>query len=237
MTEKSNQSCVRLKEETRPERLSDSSSSAVIVVKKSKKEPDPPRRSVSLLGPQPTKPSSKRYSCPALGMTAQNPSSSSSTFSFSPPLVRTSTITGPDPLGWKVRHKPRTGAGSQARAGRLSLQIPLSDVLPEGKSQLSPNSDFSSHPKPFRRYNSDSLAFLRSSGTVLPVTLEELSTVELRRAFRASDPDDVFEEDVKTTERNIKQPPPVPIKSEMARQVAQLIAFSRELSIEAKPNH
>lgn len=47
-----------------------------------------------------------------------------------------------------------------------------------------------------------------------------------------SEPDDVFEEKVK---ENIKEPPPVPIKSEMARQVAQLIAFSRELSLETEP--
>lgn len=213
------------------------STSGVVIVKKSKKEPEPPRRSVSLPQPQPAEPTSKRHSCPAFGITAQNsPPPSSISACSSPPLIQTSTITGPDPLGWNVRHKSGNST-SRSCAGRLSLQTPLSDIFPKTKSQLSTNSDPSRCPKPIRRHNSDSLAFLRSSGISLPVTKEELCTVELRHAHNVSDSDDVFEKNVKKTEQNIKEPPPVPIKSEMARQVAHLIAFSREPSVETMANH
>lgn len=217
--------------------FSKSSTSAVITVKKSTKEPEPPRRTVSLPRPQAANPTSKRYSCPAFGITTQKlyQFCSLSASSSPPPLIQTSSITGPDPLGWKVRHKIGNTT-SRSRTERLSLQIPLLDAFPETKSQQSSNSSISGCPKPSRRHNSDSLAFLRSSGTTMPVTMEELSTFKLRRANSISNPD-VFEENVEKTEQNIKEPPPVPIKSEMARQVAELIAFSRELSIETIRNH
>lgn len=213
------------------------STSAVVTVKKNKTEPVPPRRSVSLLRPQPAKLTTKRYSCPVFGMTAQNSSTAFSTpASSSPPLTKTSTITGPDPLGWKVRHKS-SNSKSRSHAGRLSLQIPISDIFPETRSPetTSPASSACKVLKPVRRHNSDPMAFLRSTRINLPVTIDELCTVELRRAKGMSNSDDVFGENMETPQRYIKGPPPIPTKSEMARQVAQLIACSRELSIETPP--
>lgn len=222
--------------------------SPVIVVRKNKKEPQPPQRSVSL--PQPntaSHPSTKRYSCPPIGVFSSlshrhSSSSSSSTSSCSsPPPVQTSVITGHDPLGWKL-HPKSSSSSSQARTKRLSLQIPL-PVIPDFKtdspSDNTPKPDRSTkpkpplRPKPARRHHSDSSAFLRSLATPLPVvTLEELCTVNLRPVTLSDEPDDVFSggngEEVKATARPRKTPPPVPQKTSMARQVAQLIAHSRQ---------
>lgn len=71
----------------------------------------------------------------------------------------------------------------------------------------------------------------------MPVTIEELCPVEFHPANSMSDPDDVFKKNDEKTERNVREPPPVPMKSDMARQVAQLIALSRDLTVETMPNY
>ena len=224
-----------------------------ITVRKNKKEPQPPQRGVSLSQPNAAShPSSKRYSCPPLGVRSSpshlsTSSSASSTSSCSsPPPVPTSAITGPDPLGWKLR-LPSSSTSPRARTNRLSLQIPLPVVAPQPKSSSAPPSQSDSapnpdpsprtkpplRPKPPRRH-SDSSAFLRSLANPLPaVTLEELRGVHLRPVALADESDDVFgeeeeEEEAKATARPRKIPPPVAEKTAMARQVAQLIALSRQ---------
>lgn len=227
--------------------------SPIIVVRKNKKEPQPPQRSISLLQPNTeAHPSFKRYSCPPVGVFGSpshlsSTSSSSSTCSCSsPPPVQTSVITGHDPRGWKLR--PRSSCTSpRTRTNRLSLQIPLPVISPESKSRSAPTSQSDNTPipdpspqskpplgpKPSRRRHSDSSAFLRSLETPLPlVTLEELCAVHLRQITLSDESDDVFsagnEEQVKRTTRPRKIPPPVPRKTSMARQTAQLIAHSRK---------
>ncbi|XP_037318937.2 uncharacterized protein LOC119212536 [Pungitius pungitius] len=208
--------------------------SPIIVVKRDKKEPQPPRRGVSLLRPRAASHhASKRYSCPPVGVFG-SPSSSNTSSCASPPPVQTSVITGSDPLGWKLR--PKSGcAPLRARTNRLSLQIPLPVAVPavssgpgdaacpdpcgENKPPL--------RPKPLRRRHSDSSAFLRS----LPVvTLEELRDVRLRQLALQDEPDDVFgtgaKEGAAPTARARSIPPPVPEKTSMARQIAQLMSCS-----------
>lgn len=233
-----------------------SETSHVIIVRKNKKEPQPPQRDLSLLRPHTaSSSSSKRYSCPPIG-TFNSPSQSSScsysssatsSCSSPPPPVPTSVITGHDPLGWKLR--PMSSSTSpRARANRLSLQIPLPVVFPEPKSSPTPNSQSDNTPnpdplrktkppvrtKPSRRCHSDSSAFLRPLATpVAPVvTLEELCAVHLHPATHPDGSDDVFsdgdEGEGKATSRPHKIPPPVPNKTFMARQIAQLIAHSRQ---------
>lgn len=221
--------------------------SPIITVRKNKKEPQPPQRSISLLKPNTTShPSLKRYSCPPIGIfsTPRNlysSSSSSSTSSCSsPPPVPTSVITGPDPLGWKLRPKSR---GSK----RLSLQIPLPvvfpipDTTPASSSQLdnarnpdpSQKTNPTFRPKPPRRHHSDSLAFGRSLPTPPPVvTLEELHAVCLHPVANLDGSDDVFSggntENARVNPQPHKVPPPVAYKSSMARHKAQVIARSRQ---------
>ncbi|XP_045925212.1 putative protein TPRXL [Micropterus dolomieu] len=227
--------------------------SPVIIVKKNKKEPQPPQRGVSLLRLHPTSHSSvKRYSCPPIGVFGSpgHPSSSSSSSSTSscssPPPVQTSVITGHDPLGWKLRPKS-SSMSPQARINRLSLQISLPVIFPDPKSGSASNSQSDNtpnpdpspktkpplRPKPPRRHHSDSSAFLRPLATPLPaVTLDELRGVHLRQVSLSDESDDVFsggnEEEVKVTTEPCKTPPPVPEKTSMARQIAQLIAHSRK---------
>ncbi|GLD57702.1 putative protein TPRXL [Lates japonicus] len=158
--------------------------------------------------------------------------------------AHTSVITGHDPLGWKLQPKS-SSTSPRARTNRLSLQIPLPVIFPDpesspdptSKSDNTPNQDLSPKtkpplkPKPSRRRHSDSSAFLRSSATPLPVvTLEELCAVHLRQVTHSDESDNVFseenEEEVKVTTQPRKIPPPVPEKTSMARQIAQLIAHS-----------
>ncbi|XP_070708184.1 mucin-5AC-like [Pempheris klunzingeri] len=227
--------------------------SSAIIVKKNKKEPQAPQRSESLLRPHTAShPSFKRLSCPPIGVSrsSSNPPSSSSSSSTSscssPPPVPTSVITGRDPLGWKLR--PKSGSTSpRARSNRLSLQIPLPVVFPDPtygnianpQSDNAPNPDLSPKtkltpgPKPSCRRHSDSSAFLRSLATPLPaVTLEELSAVHLRPVTLSDEADDVFgeggEEGMKATARPRKTPPPVPEKTSMAQQIAQVISQTRQ---------
>nr|XP_020441772.1 putative protein TPRXL isoform X2 [Monopterus albus] len=220
--------------------------SPVIIVRKNKKEPQPPQRGVSLLRPHTASHSSiKRYSCPPSGLFASpsqssssSPSSSTTSSCSSPPPVKTSDITGHDPLGWKLRPKP-VSAAPRACTNRLSLQVPLPVVFPDPNSGPTSNSlsdstsnpDPSPKPKPSRRRYSDSSAFPRSLVTRMPaVTLEELCAVHLCSVTHSHEPDDVFtvrnEEEVKVTTRPRKIPPPVPDKTATARQIAQLIARS-----------
>lgn len=225
--------------------------SPVILVRKNKKEPQPPQRGVSLIQPNTTShPSFKRYSCPPIGICSSpshpySSSSSSSTSSCSsPPPVQTSVITGPDPLGWKLRPK---SSSTSRRAKRLSLQIPLPVIFPNPKTSPAPSSQLDNalnpdpspktnppcRPKPSRRHHSDSTAFLRSLATPLPVvTLDELCAVRLHAVALSDESDHVFsrgsEEKVRVTPRPHKIPPPVPEKTSMARQKAQLIAHSHQ---------
>lgn len=225
--------------------------SPVILVRKNKKEPQPPQRGISLIQPNTTPhPSFKRYSCPPIEIchSPSHPYSSSSSSSTSscssPPPVQTSVITGPDPLGWKLRPK---SSSTSRRADRLSLQIPLPVIFPGPKTSPAPSSQLDNalnpdpsptkknplRPKPSRRHHSDSTAFLRSLATPLPVvTLDELHAVRLNAVTLSDESDNVFsggsEEKVRVTPRPHKIPPPVPEKTSMARQKAQLIAHSHQ---------
>ncbi|XP_017295093.1 uncharacterized protein LOC108249934 [Kryptolebias marmoratus] len=202
----------------------------VITVKKILKEPQPPQRSISLLRLQPISQSSfKRYSCPPI---RASPSTITS-FCSLPSSVPTSSIMGHDPLGWKLQPKSSSGL-SREYAKRLSLQIPLpvvqtpSSPSPEPSSKPKP----ALRPKPSRRRYSEPSAFLRSLGKALPVvTPEELCTVLLRPVTLSDEPDDVFDEVTQEqgggTGPPHKMPPPVPEKTAIARQLAQLIASSR----------
>lgn len=223
---------------------------SVIIVTKNKKEPRPPQRGVSLLRPRAAAAAAdssfKRYSCPPIGIFGSlSPSSSSSSSSFSssssscssPPPVKTSVITGHDPLGWKLQPKS-SSKSPRDRTKRLSLQIPLPVVFPDPESSPAPtpNPPPASKPKPplkpQRRRHSDSSALVKSLPASLPVvTLEDLRAVHLRKVSSNSyDCDDVFseedEEGVEATASGCRTPPPVPEKSAMARQIAQLIALS-----------
>ncbi|XP_023263882.1 NHS-like protein 1 [Seriola lalandi dorsalis] len=227
-------------------------STAVIAVRKNKKEPRPPQRRASLLSlHSATDASSKRYSCPHIGVFSSPSQSSSSSSSSSissscssPPPVQTSFITGRDPLGWKVQPKS-SFTSPRDRTKRLSLQIPLPVVFPDPKLSPAPTSQPDSppdedpssrtkpllRPKPTRRHHSDSSAFVKSLPAPLPaVTLDDLCAVHLRPVAHSNESDDVFseadEEEVKATAQPRKTPPPVPRKSSMARQIAQLIALS-----------
>lgn len=152
----------------------------------------------------------KRHSCPSFGPSTHQSSSSS-------PPVQTSLITGPDPLGWKLRGSP------QRRSNRLSLQIavpavpapdtPTEDPSPKTTPRLRTN------PPP--RRHSESSAFPRP-----PMTPQALKDVHLCPAILSDDPDAVFEEVFQDREK-VKVPPKVPEKTAMARQIAQLIALSR----------
>ncbi|KAK1881743.1 Bone morphogenetic protein 4 [Dissostichus eleginoides] len=228
-----------------------STHSPVIIVKKNLKEPDRPRCAVSLLTPQsvPRNPS-KRYSCPPFAVfstktrpfassssSSSPPSSNSSSCSSPPPAVQTSAITGHDPLGWKLRPKSSSSSTSP-RANRLSLQIPLPVIhheIPASNSPLTPDPSTKTRPplqpKPTQRRHSDSSALLKKSHPF--VTLEELRDVHLAPVLARDESDDVFrdggeeeeEEEVKATG---KEPPPVPEKTVMARQIAQLMARSHQ---------
>ncbi|KAM7371172.1 hypothetical protein PAMP_010663 [Pampus punctatissimus] len=231
--------------------------SPVIIVKKSLKEPQPPQRGVSLLRPDATSRSStKRYSCPPIGIfrspTHSSSSSSSTSSCSSPPPIKTSVITGPDPLGWKL-HPKTSSASPKARANRLSLQIPLPITFPDFKSSPAPNLSPASQPDPtskikptlrpelIRRHHSESSAFLRSLVSPPPVvTMEELCGVQLRPVTNLDESDDVFSEekqkDKKVITRPRKTPPPVAEKTEMARRIAQLIAHPHRHLVTVKTN-
>lgn len=191
--------------------------SSGIAVKKNKKEPAPSHRDLSLLCIS-SHPLSNRFSCPANGILNSQRSSSSSCSSLSSP-VQTSVITGPDPLGWKL-HPISKYNPSQICAKRLSLQIPLPVIPALSTPEPSPKTKPSLKPKPFRRHHSDSSAAL---------TLEELCNVRLRPMKLSDEMDDVFSEGTQQEEETKvkKIPPPVPEKTIMARQIAQLIAHSR----------
>ncbi|XP_051926504.1 uncharacterized protein LOC127603865 [Hippocampus zosterae] len=165
----------------------------------------------------------QRYSSPinGIGSATQLPTSESSSH------VRTSVITGRDPLGWKLRPKSSISS-KRAHAHRLSLQTPLPVIIPDPDLVLSdrppPDPRQKTPPrfkgKQFRRHHSDSSAFL---GSTPAVTLEELREVRLR----PSQADDVFSEahgGEKASSR--KTPPAVPEKSPLTRKIAQLIAHS-----------
>ncbi|MEQ2263915.1 hypothetical protein XENORESO_015273 [Xenotaenia resolanae] len=210
----------------------------VIMVRKNKKEPEPPQRATSLQQLQRSSHSSlKRYSCPPIGIFMSTSSSSSSTPTSpccSPTSVPTSVIIGPDPLGWKMQPISRSRS-SQARAKRLSLQIPLpavptsSSLKPEPSSQTKP----ALRPKPFRRHHSESSAFLNSLEKTLPVvTLEHLHAVHLQPVSLSDGSDNVFDESTQGQESVCasppKIPPPVPEKTAMTRRKAYLIACSQQ---------
>ncbi|XP_056901354.1 uncharacterized protein LOC130532639 isoform X1 [Takifugu flavidus] len=226
--------------------------SPTITVRKNKKQPQPPRRSTSLT--QPTSkpcPIFKRYSCPPIGIgrstsrlySHSSSSSSSSTSSCSSPLpVPTSLITGPDPLGWKLRPKSRS-----RHVSRLSLQIPLPVIAPDPSARASANSQHTQYSKPtvkpFHRRHSDSSALLTSLATQNPaVTLEALRALHLRPVTVPYETDDVFREvkgsggKVKQSKQPRKIPPPVPKKTLMARRKAKMIALSQR-SAKANEEH
>ncbi|XP_022075266.2 uncharacterized protein LOC110969491 [Acanthochromis polyacanthus] len=211
-----------------------------IIVRKKKKKPKPPQRCLALCQPHTTSQTSvKRYSCPPLGtftspgQSSPSSSSSSSTTSScsSPPPTQTSVITGHDPRGWKV-HPKSSSTSSQLRANRLSLQISIPvNSVPNTPNNPDPSTKPALRPKPFHRHHSDSSAFLRfleSPRSV--VTAEELCAVRLRHVTLSDD--DVFtkgaQEKDKVTTQPRKIPPPVPEKTALARQIAQLISRSRQ---------
>ncbi|XP_059180747.1 uncharacterized protein LOC131959556 [Centropristis striata] len=210
--------------------------SPVFTVRKNKKEPEPPQRGVSLRPQAAPHQTSKRYSCPPIGVfkSPTHSSSSSSSSCSSPPPTRTSVITGPDPSGWKLRPKSRSSS-ARARTNRLSLQIPLPVVFPEHQpvtnslsvSSLSPEPEAEPlvRPKPHGRRHSDSSALLRSLATPQPaLTLADLYAVRLRRVS-----DNVFSEgNEEKVEVKRKIPPAVPEKTSMVRQIAQLMAESQQ---------
>ncbi|XP_067084961.1 NHS-like protein 2 [Osmerus mordax] len=99
---------------------------------------------------------------------------------LSPPVTPTSTITGPSPLGCRMR--PRASPPSQGSRVRLSLELPAPTSPSPGPA---PGPDPSLRPRATRRH-SDSSAFCRLRGlsasvAVMPVvTQEDLSTIRLR---------------------------------------------------------
>ncbi|XP_008293351.1 NHS-like protein 2 [Stegastes partitus] len=211
-----------------------------VVLKKKKKRPKPPERCLSLLRPHTASHTpEKRYSCPPIGTftspgrsSSSSSSCSSSTTSScsSPPPTQTSVITGHDPRGWKLQPKS-SPSSSRLRTNRLSLQLPLPVVSPPNTPKPEPSTKPALKPKPFRRHHSDSSAFVTSLGNPRPtVTLEELCAVHLRHITLSDD--DIFrdgaQEKDKATARPRKTPPPVPEKTAMARQIAQLISHSSQ---------
>ncbi|XP_071390008.1 WAS/WASL-interacting protein family member 3-like isoform X2 [Centroberyx affinis] len=236
-------------------------SSSVIAVNKSETKPRPPQRGESVLRqPAPSHAASKRHSCPPTGLSiplsrpsSTSSSTSTSSSSSSPPSIPTSVITGPSPLGWRMRPKS-SNSSPRARTARLSLQIPLSVSIPDLKSNPAPKPDPASlpdptslpaptpktdptsapRPKPSRRRHSDSSAFLRSLAAPLPVvTLQELSAVQLR-PVSPDEPGDVFtegneeekQEEEKAALQSRKIPPPVAAKPAMPTWLIDLIAES-----------
>lgn len=189
----------------------------VIIVKKNKKEPQPPQRGVSLLRPQPPcHDPAKRYSCPPIGILT--PPAYCST---SPPPVQTYTITGPDPLGWKLR--PKSGSGSpRAHTARLSLQIPFPDTIHEiTSSSNSWMASISQTTPPFESHHRRS----HSDSSRPVVTLGQIYAVQLRNINHETD--DVYSEvNEKNSRRPSRVPPPVAEKTAMARQTAKQIAQS-----------
>lgn len=218
-------------------------SSPIIRVRKNKKQPQPPQRSTSLT--QPTskpRPIFKRYSCPPIGI-GRSTNCLHSHSSSSPPPIPTSLITGPDPLGWKLRPKSRS-----CHVSRLSLQIPLPVITPDPSARPSANSQHTQISKPtvksFHRRHSDSSALLTSLATQNPaVTLEALRALHLRPVTVPYENDDVFREvkggsgsKVKQSKQPRKIPPPVPKKTLMARRKAKMIALSQR-SAKANEEH
>ncbi|XP_057682885.1 uncharacterized protein LOC130909947 [Corythoichthys intestinalis] len=199
-------------------------SSPVIIVKKNVREPQPPERGVSLLRCHTPSRDPRRYSSPITGIVSMNPSCSS--------IVQTSAITGHDPLGWKLRPKSSTSS-NRAQSNRLSLQIPLPEAnfRLANTSPTTPLDPATIKSKPSRRHHSDSLAFLRSTPAV---TLEELRDVRLRPIVGSDEPDDVFGE---AYAQPGKKPPAVPLKSPLARKIAQLIAHSWKQKMCAAPKN
>ncbi|XP_035806201.2 microtubule-associated serine/threonine-protein kinase 2-like [Amphiprion ocellaris] len=209
-----------------------------IIVRKKKKQPKPPQRCLALLQPHSDSQASvRRYSCPPLGTStspgqSSSSSSSSSTTSScsSPPPTQTSVVAGHDPRGWRL-HRKSSSTSSPLRANRLSLQIsiPVTPV-PNTPNNPEPSTKPALRPKPFHRHHSDSSASLRFLGSPRSgVTAEELCAVRLRHVTLSDD--DVFtkgaQEKDKVTTRPRKIPPPVPEKTALARQIAQLISHSR----------
>ncbi|XP_068162140.1 NHS-like protein 2 [Antennarius striatus] len=210
-------------------------SSHFIIVRKNKKEPRPPQRGVSLrkTSAEPSHPCTGTFGRPCHPhSSSSSPSSSSTSSCSSPPYVQTSVITGHDPPGWRWRTKtdPRGVCDK-----RLSLQIPLPVISPDPKRSPGDNSCDPDllhktrtplKPIPSHRPHSDSSAFLRSLATPLPVvTADELCAVRLR-SFTLSDvSDDVFG---RGDEEEVRLPPPVPEKTSVAKQTAQLIAHSHQ---------
>ncbi|XP_077482656.1 uncharacterized protein LOC144093197 [Stigmatopora argus] len=185
-------------------RCQSANGSAVIILRKNRREPQPPRRGGSLLTSQ----TPRRYSAPPSGLVSATTSR--------PSIVRTSAITGHDPLGWKLR--PLSVPSShRAGANRLSLQIalPIGSPDPDPASEKSP----ALKSKASRRHHSDSFAFLRRAPAV---TLEELRDVRLRPSVN---PEEVFRGE-EAPPRPRQKPPAVPGKSPLARQIARLIAHS-----------
>lgn len=207
--------------------------SPIITVRKSKKQPKPPQRSTSLTQPASTPHHIiKRYShpigiCRFTRRLCSSSSSSSGSSCSSPPPIPTFVITGPDPLGWKMRPKSRS-----RRACRLSLQIPLPVIAPAAKSQITQNSKPPIPPKAFHRCHSDSSALVTSLAIQNPAEiLEELRALQLRPATLPCEAD-VFREakgdsEANVSKRSCKIPPPVPIKTMMAKQKAKMIGLSQ----------
>lgn len=225
--------------------------SPIIPMRMKKQQPQPSQQSVSLNQPKAAShPENKRYSCPSIGIgnSPRQPysssSSTSSSSSSSPPPVQTSVITGPDPLGWRLRPK---SSSAYRHTKRLSLQIPMPVIAPDPKSGPAPNPQLDNDlnpdhslerkspigPKPSRRRHSDSSAFLTSlTSFQVVVTADELRALHLRPITLPEESDDVFgkvnKEELKVTTRPRKIPPPVPEKTPSARKKAQLIARSHQ---------
>nr|XP_043898870.1 uncharacterized protein LOC122780128 isoform X1 [Solea senegalensis] len=195
--------------------LSQCGTSSVIIVKKNRKEPQPPERRSSLCDPHSVSHSSfKCYSRPPVTFILDHSSSSSSSTTSScssPPPIQTSTITGPDPLGWKLRLRTTSQSDNAPN--------------PAGKSKPPVR------VKPPCRRHSDPSAFLRSLHQ-----LEELHAVRLRPVSHPEEFVNVFGDgNEEATNRRRKTPPAVPEKTAMARQIAQLIALSLQRSTNSFP--
>ncbi|XP_028838098.1 NHS-like protein 1 [Denticeps clupeoides] len=105
------------------------------------------------------------------------------------PSVHTVLITGPSPLGCRMRPKPTTGQRSRANRVRLSLQLPETPQAPADKSI--------DQPKPGRRYSDTSTTAKPkqrcSSMFLMPmVTKEDLMNVRLRSVC-GSEPENMHE--------------------------------------------
>ncbi|KAG7268964.1 hypothetical protein CRUP_004888 [Coryphaenoides rupestris] len=220
-------------------------SPVVVVVRKTRATPQPPMRSVSLplhLPPSSSSSSSKRHSCPPVPVPA------------SP--VKTAAITGPSPLGCRMR--PRTSP-RHPPTSRLSLQMPFIapptvPASPDAKGCSPERPDGATAaaapvPRRSRRCHSDSSAFCRSWGPQLPaVTLEELRTVRLNLTNPAlGGSDGVFDPEGAASDNDggqeevelkaapalsPKVAPSVPTKSEYSIWLAHLVAQSLSVSSE-----